>query len=89
MTVLLVLLTLVEVLLVLGVLVGYLVAIARSLRRTSAHLSKVSFGVRAIESQCAPIGARVGRINEQLGTISGALGQLADLAERRAGGPAA
>ncbi|MDP9444919.1 MAG: hypothetical protein M3P83_11465 [Actinomycetota bacterium] len=80
MTALLVVLTLVEIALVAVVLVVYLVAIARSLRRTATLLAKVSFGVRAIESQCAPIGPSVTRINEQLTGISAALGQLATLA---------
>lgn len=78
---LLVIATAVEIVLVLVVLVVYLLAITRSLRRTSVHLAKVSFGVRAIESQCAPIGPSVVRINEQLETIAGVLHDLGDLAE--------
>lgn len=78
--------TAVEIALVVVVLAVYLVAITRSLRRTTAYLAKVSFGVRAIESQCAPIGPSVVRINGQLATIAGALSELGDLAEAAADG---
>lgn len=81
---LLVVCTLLEIALVVGVLVYYLVAIARSLRRTSMLLGKVAFGVRAIETQCGAIGPSVTTINERLSTISGALGALTGLAEGRA-----
>jgi len=84
----LVMLTLVEIALVLGVLVAYLVAISRSLRHTSALLGKVAFGVRAIETQCGVIGPSVLKINEQLGAISAALSAVTGLAQRRAGGDA-
>lgn len=69
----LIILTLVEVLLVVLVLAGYLVAIARSLRRISATLGLVTFGVRAIESQTAPIGPALGTVNGALEQVAGAL----------------
>lgn len=72
--------TLVEVALVVAVLAFYLFRIAASLRKTAATLAKVSFGVHAIETQCAPIGPGVVRINGQLATVAGALDQLAALA---------
>ena len=75
--------TAVEIVLFLAVVVLYLLWISQSLRRTSDHLAKVTFGVRAIETQCAPIGPRVVRINEQLATIAGALDGIADLATER------
>lgn len=78
----LVLLTGVEIALVVGVLAVYLVKIATSLRATAGYLGKTNFGVRAIESQCAPIGPSVTRINDQLTTISLALSGVADLAEQ-------
>ncbi|MHB2023162.1 MAG: hypothetical protein ACYCO3_07525 [Mycobacteriales bacterium] len=81
MTALLIALTLVEVVLLVAVLASYLVAIARSLRRTAILLGKVSFGVRAIEGQTVPIGPRVTRINTQLATIAAALDDLTGLAE--------
>jgi len=85
MTALLVTLTLVEIVLVLAVLVYYLARIAGSLRRTSVLLGKVAFGVRALETQCAVIGPSVVTVNEQLGGIAGALGDLANLADAAAG----
>ncbi|CAN5549011.1 hypothetical protein BH23ACT7_BH23ACT7_03380 [soil metagenome] len=81
---LLIVLTAVEIVVFLGAVVVYLIAIAGSLRRTAVNLGKVSFGVRAIETQCAPIGPAVTRINAQLATIVGALGGVAELAERLA-----
>ncbi|MBA2387773.1 MAG: hypothetical protein H0V69_11890 [Acidimicrobiia bacterium] len=77
--------TLVEIALVIGALAVYLVLIARSLRATSALLGKVTFGVRAIETQCQSIGPSVIRINGQLGVITGALDGVAGLAEAAAG----
>lgn len=81
MTALLVTLTIIEIVVVLGVLVYYLARIAGSLRRTSSLLGKVAFGVRAIETQCNVIGPSVLTINEQLGGIAGALTDLAVLAD--------
>jgi hypothetical protein len=83
---LLIVLTLLEIALVAGVLVCYLIAIARSLRRTSVLLGKVAFGVRAIETQCGAIGPSVTRINGQLGAIANALPTLTELAQRRTSG---
>jgi hypothetical protein len=83
---LLIVLTLLEIALVAGVLVFYLVAIARSLRRTSVLLGKVAFGVRAIETQCGAIGPSVTRINERLGAISTALPTLTGLVQDRGSG---
>lgn len=80
MTALLVVLTLLEIAVVLGVLVGYIVAIARSLRRTSQSLAKVSFGVRAIETQCQAIGPSVGLLNERLEIVGDALASLTGMA---------
>lgn len=79
---LLVTLTVAEIVLVVGVLAMYLVKIAQSLRATAGFLGKTNFGVRAIESQCAPIGPAVTKINGQLATIAQALGGVADLAEQ-------
>lgn len=81
---LLVVLTLIEIALVAGVLVFYLVAIARSLRRTAELLGKVAFGVRAIETQCGVIGPSVTTINERLTAISAGLVALTGLAQSRA-----
>jgi hypothetical protein len=83
---LLVVLTLVEVALVLAVLVGYLVAIGRSLRRTAVLLGKVAFGVRAIETQTEMVGAQVPALNERVTGVSAALRDLASLAGGAASG---
>jgi len=82
---LLIIATLVEIALLIGALAFYLVRIARSLRETSALLGKVTFGVRAIETQCDSIGPSVVRINSQLAVIGGALDGIAGLAESAAG----
>jgi hypothetical protein len=81
-TTVLVILTVVEIVAVLLVLVVYLIAIARSLARISENLGKVTFGVRAIETQTSSIGPSVTRANEQLATIAGALDGLVDKAGR-------
>lgn len=77
---LLVTLTVVEVVVFLAALVFFILRITSSLRSISLYLGKVAFGVRAIESQTAPVGPSVMRINEQLRSIAGALGNLADRA---------
>jgi len=78
---LLIALSVVEILLVVGALAYYLVQISKSLHNTSRFLGKITFGVRAVETQCSSIGPSVTKINEQLTTISGALGGVADRAE--------
>ncbi len=60
---LLVTLTIVEIVLVVVVLVYYLARVAASLRRTAVLLGKVSFGVRAIETQTQVIGPSVVAVN--------------------------
>lgn len=73
-------LTLVEVLAFVGAVAWYVLRITRSLRGTAELLGRVSFGVRAIEHQTAPVGSVVGRINQQLGAIATALSDVADAA---------
>ena len=82
---LLITLTVVEILIFVGALAGYLIAISRSLSNISGKLAKVTFGVRAIETQCSSIGPSVVRVNEQLTVIAGALRGLVDKAERAGG----
>lgn len=84
MTELLVALTLLQIAVVLGAIVYYLVRIAGSLRRTSVLLGKVTFGVRAIETQCSSIGPAVVTVNGQLEGIKAGLSQLTDLANSAA-----
>jgi hypothetical protein len=83
---LLIVLTVVEIVIFVGVLAIYLVRIARSLRATSELLAKIAFGVRAIEKQAAPVGPMTRRINQQLTGIAGAFGDLAGLAGDRGRG---
>jgi hypothetical protein len=78
---LLIVLSVFEILLVVAALAFYLWRIARSLRASSANLAKVTFGVRAIETQCASIGPSVVKVNSQLVTIAGALDAIATKAE--------
>ena len=80
---LLITLTAIEIVIFLGAVVVYLVRITRSLRKIALNLGKVTFGVRAIESQTAPIGPSVVKINEQLAGIAAALDGAATLAEQK------
>ncbi len=73
MNALLIVLTLVEVLLLVVVLAGYLLAIAATLRKVSKTLGLVTFGVRAIDKQTEPIGPRLRDINAALEQVAGAL----------------
>ena len=81
----LIIVTLVEVLLLVVVLAGYLIAIAATLRRVSRTLGLVTFGVRAIESQTAPIGPRLTEVNGALGQVAAALQDV--VGEKEPGGP--
>lgn len=74
-------LTLGEVAALVAVLAGYLLAIAAGLRRVSALLGRVTFGVRAIETQTEPIGPALRDINAALGEVAGSL----DTAARASG----
>lgn len=69
--------TLVEVLLVVLVLAGYLISIAATLRRVSKTLGLVTFGVRAIERQTEPIGPALNDINDALEQVAAALDEVA------------
>ena len=81
--------TLGEVLLLVGVLAGYLVAIAARLRSVSTKLGTVTFGVRAIETQTAPVGPRLREINAALEGVAGALREVVGDAGGAAQAPAA
>jgi hypothetical protein len=70
---LLIVLTLVEVAILVVVLASYLIIIAAALRRVSHTLGLVTFGVRAIEAQCAPIGPVLTDVNGALEQVAGAL----------------
>ncbi len=85
MTTLLVILTVLEVAIVVGVLALYLIALTRRLRNISTYLGKISFGVRAVESQTGAVGPAVLRINSLLEEIGEALGPIAEKARRASG----
>ncbi len=85
MRVLLIIATLVEIVLVVGALAYFLSRITATLRATSALLGKVTFGVRAIETQCQVIGPSVLQVNDQLAVIAAALADLGGLATAAAG----
>jgi hypothetical protein len=72
----LIVLTLIEVAIVVVVLAVYLIAIATTLRRVSSTLGLITFGVRAIERQTAPIGPVVGDINGGLEQVAAALEEV-------------
>lgn len=74
---LLIVLTVIEGLLLVAALALYLVAITRRLRTISSILGKVAFGVRAVESQTAPIGRSVEAVNTALERT------FSELSERR------
>ncbi len=77
MNALLIVLTLVEVLLLVVVLAGYLLAIAATLNKVSQTLGLVTFGVRAIDKQTEPLGPRLRDINSALEQAAGALDSAA------------
>ena len=73
----LIIVTLVEVVLLVVVLAAYLIAIAATLRKVSHTLGLVTFGVRAIEAQTAPLGPVLGDINGALTGVAEALESVA------------
>ena len=82
---LLVILTVLEIVILLVVLATYLSLIAIRLHSISDSFGKVSYGVRAIDSQTAAIGPAVVAINIELEAITDALPGIAEKAERAAG----
>ena len=62
----LIILTLVEVALLVGVLATYLIVIAATLRKVARTLGLVTFGVRAIEKQTEPLGPVLRDVNASL-----------------------
>lgn len=76
--------TVFEIALVVLTLAYFLNRVARQLNHISATLAKVTFGVRAVETQCAVIGPAADRINANLAEAAGGLEKAAVLAERLA-----
>ena len=87
MNTLLIVLTLVEVLLLVVVLAGYLIAIGTKLHNISKTLGLVTFGVRAIESQTASIGPSLTAVNGALDQVAGALEEVVGKPREDAGEP--
>lgn len=85
MTALLVTLTVIEIVVVLAVVAVYLHLIGKSLERTSVHLGKVAAGVRAIDSQTAPVGPAITGINQRLSAIAAALDRVAGRVDQASG----
>lgn len=79
------LLSIVDVLLLVIVLAFFLNWVARLLNSISATLGKVTFGVRAVETQCAVIGPAADQINANLTAAAQNLERAAIGAERLAG----
>lgn len=76
--------TVFEIALVVLTLAYFLNRVARQLNHITATLAKVTFGVRAVETQCAVIGPAADRINANLAEAAGGLEKAAVLAERLA-----
>ena len=79
-----VLFTVLEIALVVVTLAYFLGKVANQLNHIVATLAKVTFGVRAVETQCAVIGPAVDRVNTNLKEAAGGLERAAVLAERMA-----
>ncbi len=78
-------LTVLEIVLLVAVLAWFLARIARLLVSISSTCGKITFGVRAVETQCAVIGPTTDRINAGLSEVNSKLDRAAAEAERRAG----
>lgn len=76
--------TVAEIVLVVITLAYFLNRVARQLVHITQTLAKVTFGVRAVETQCAVIGPAADRINANLKETAGGLEKAANLAERLA-----
>lgn len=72
-------LTLIDIVSLVVVLVYFLNRIARQLYSISATLGKITFGVRAVETQCAVIGPATDIINANLSEAARHLTKSADL----------
>lgn len=89
MVVLLTILSALAVVTLFGALVFYLIKIIQALESIggetprgyssrSSYLSKIAFGVRAIEQQTGHLGPEVTRLNESLGQAAGGLKSIDD-----------
>lgn len=76
--------TVFEIALIILTLAYFLNRVARQLNHIADTLAKVTFGVRAVETQCAVIGPAADRINNNLSEAAANLEKSAVLAERLA-----
>lgn len=76
--------SIIDILLLVIVLLFFLQWVARLLSSISNTLGKVTFGVRAVETQCAVIGPAVDVVNANLTATAGNLESAAASAERLA-----
>ncbi|MGH9182673.1 MAG: hypothetical protein ACRDZ9_02470 [Acidimicrobiales bacterium] len=79
-----VVLSVLEIVLLVVTLTYFLGRISRLLKSISATLAKITFGVRAVESQCAVIGPAADRVNADLADAAAGLTRAAERAERLA-----
>ncbi len=77
-------LSVVEIAALVVILAIYLSIIARQLNSISANCARITFGVRAVETQCAVIGRAVERINGNLVDTAAGLTAAAVQAEKLA-----
>jgi uncharacterized protein YoxC len=73
-----------DIVLLVAVLAYFLNRVARQLNHISSTLAKITFGVRAVETQCAVIGPAVNKVNSNLAAAAAGLEQAAIKAERLA-----
>ena len=76
-----IILTVVEIALLTAVLAWFLARIARLLNAISATCGKITFGVRAVETQGAVIGPTADRLNAGLSEVVARLDRAASQAE--------
>jgi hypothetical protein len=79
-----IILTVLEIAGLVVILAIYLATVARLLNSISANLARITFGVRAVETQCAVIGPAVDKINGNLADTAQGLTDAAVAAERLA-----
>ncbi len=77
-------LTVFEIVLLVGTLGFFLSIVSRQLMSISATLGKITFGVRAVLTQCEVIGPGTERVNRNLQEIARGLDEAASRAERLA-----
>jgi hypothetical protein len=77
-----IILTLLVIVAFVATLGTFLYILANQLKSIAANLAKITFGVRAVLTQCAVIGPAADRINENLAQTAEGLIAAADAAEK-------